>query len=66
MMATKEIHHGNTPAAWATVCIVLVAFVVGGVGLMAGSWLVFWIAVGLLVLSVIVGKIMQAMGMGSR
>jgi hypothetical protein len=33
---------------------------------MIGSWLVFWIGVALLVVSGLVGKIMQAMGLGSR
>ena len=27
-------HHGNTPAAWTGVAIVLVGFVIGGVGLL--------------------------------
>ncbi|MGI8578040.1 MAG: HGxxPAAW family protein [Nocardioidaceae bacterium] len=59
-------HHGSTPAAWTAVCIALLAFVVGGVGLVIGSWLTFWIAVGIFVLSGVVGKVMQAMGMGAH
>jgi hypothetical protein len=62
----KEVHHGNTPAAWTTVLIVLVAFLVGAAGLVARNWTVFWIGVGLCVVAVIVGKVMQAMGMGAR
>jgi len=59
-------NHGSTPAAWTAVILVLVAFCVGAVGLMIGNWVVFWVSVGLLVVSVIVGKVMQAMGMGTR
>lgn len=59
-----EAHHGNTPAAWTAVCVALVAFLVGGVGLVVGSYLVFWIGVGMLGVAVVVGKVMQAMGMG--
>ncbi len=59
-----EAHHGNTPAAWTAVCVALVAFCVGGVGLMVNSYLVFWIGVALLAASAVVGKVMQAMGMG--
>ncbi len=59
-----EAHHGNTPAAWTAVCVALVAFLVGAVGLVVGSYLVFWIGVGMLVVAALVGKVMQAMGMG--
>lgn len=59
-----EAHHGNTPAAWTAVCVALVAFLVGGVGLVVGSYLVFWIGVGMLAVAALVGKVMQAMGMG--
>jgi hypothetical protein len=59
-------HHGNTPAAWTGVTVALIAFLVGGVGLMMGNWVVFWVGAGLLVVAVVVGKIMQAMGLGAR
>ncbi|MEP6526166.1 MAG: HGxxPAAW family protein [Nocardioidaceae bacterium] len=59
--------HGSTPAAWTAVTIILVAFIVGGVGLMAGpNWWVFWVGVVLLPIGAIVGKVMQAMGMGAE
>lgn len=59
-------HHGNTPAAWTGVTIILVGFVVGAIGLMIGSMLLFWIGMALLPAGAIVGKIMQAMGMGAE
>jgi hypothetical protein len=59
-------HHGSTPAAWTAVCLALIAFLVGGIGLVAASWPVFWAGVALLAVSLVVGKIMQAMGMGAR
>jgi hypothetical protein len=58
-------HHGNTPAAWTGVTLILVGFLVGGIGLVIGSWLVFWIGVALCPIGVIVGKIMQKMGLGA-
>jgi hypothetical protein len=58
--------HGSTPAAWTAVAVCLLGFLVGAAGLMIGSWLVFWIGAALLVLSVVVGKVMQAMGLGAR
>ncbi len=59
-------HHGNTPAAWAGVVIILLGFTVGGIGLVIGSWPVFWIGVVLGVVGPIVGKVMQKMGMGAE
>ena len=59
-------HHGNTPAAWTGVTLILLAFVLGGIGLVVGSMVVFWIGVGLAPLGIIVGKIMQMMGLGAE
>ncbi len=57
--------HGHTPAAWTTVSIVFLAFVVGAIAVAAQNWPLFWIGgVGLLVVGGIVGKVMQMMGMG--
>ena len=58
-------HHGNTPAAWTGVVIILAAFAVGGVGLVLDNWLVFWIGVALAPIGMIVGKVMQTMGLGA-
>jgi hypothetical protein len=59
-----EAHHGNTPAAWTAVCVALVAFVVGAIGLVAGNWPTFWVGVAILAVAALVGKIMSAMGLG--
>ena len=59
-------HHGNTPAAWTAVTIILIGFVVGGVGLVIGNWVVFWIGVILCPLGLVVGKVMQRMGLGAE
>ncbi|WP_205740588.1 HGxxPAAW family protein, partial [Haloactinopolyspora alba] len=57
--------HGHTPAAWTTVIIICIAFVVGAIGVMMLNWPLFWIGgVGLLVVGGIVGKVMQMMGLG--
>lgn len=58
--------HGSTPAAWTAVTLVLIAFCVGAVGLVIDNWIVFWVGVALVAVSVVVGKVMQAMGMGTR
>lgn len=59
-------HHGNTPAAWTGVTLMLVGFVVGGLGLVISSMLLFWIGVALQPIGIIVGKVMSVMGMGAE
>ena len=59
-------HHGNTPAAWTGVTIVLLGFIVGGLGLVIDNMLVFWVGVALLPVGVIAGKIMSTIGMGAE
>ena len=58
-------NHGNTPAAWTAVCLALVAFIVGGIGLMMGSMLVFWIGVAFAPVAVVVLLIMSKMGLNA-
>ncbi len=59
-------HHGNTPAAWTGVTIILLGFVVGGIGMVIDNWPMFWVGVALVPLGGIVGKVMQMMGMGAE
>lgn len=59
-------HHGSTPAAWTGVLIVLAGFVIGGIGLVVGSMLVFWIGVAFAPLGAIAGMVMAKMGFGAE
>ena len=59
-------HHGNTPAAWTAVTIILVGFVVGGLGLVIDSMTMFWIGIALGPIGGIVGMVMAKMGMGAE
>jgi hypothetical protein len=58
-------NHGNTPAAWTAVSIALLGFLVGGIGLMAGSMATFWVGVAMAPISVLVGSVMARMGYGA-
>jgi hypothetical protein len=58
-------HHGNTPAAWTGVVIVLIGFLLGGLGLVLDNWTMFWIGVILWPVAGVVIKIMQRMGLGA-
>ena len=64
-MTAHHDNHGSTPAAWTAVTIIMVAFVIGGVGVIVAQPWLFWAGVGLVVVGIIVGKVMQMMGMGA-
>ena len=64
---SEEAHdlHGNSPAAWTAVAIVLVAFTIGAVAMVLGpNWVLFWISVAIAVLGALTGKVMQLLGFG--
>ncbi len=64
---SDEVHdnHGQTPAAWTAVIIIMVAFVVGCIAVvMAMPWL-FWVAVAFVFVGIGVGKVMSMMGYGA-
>ncbi|MEN9693205.1 MAG: hypothetical protein RLZZ330_849 [Actinomycetota bacterium] len=65
-MSGKRSHHGNTPAAWVTVTIAFLAFIIGGAGILLASAQIFWAGVVVFVISGFVGKIMQMAGYGQH
>lgn len=64
MSQGKRSHHGNTPAAWTTVILVILAFAVSGIAIWVGSAFMFWAGVLIAVVAVVVGKLMQMAGLG--
>lgn len=64
MSEPHAVDHGNTPAAWATVVIIVIAFIVGTLGVILANWVMFWIGAALVVIGAIVGKILGMMGFG--
>jgi len=63
-MTEQQHHHGQTAAAWTTVTILMVASVIGAIGIVSANYTLFWVALGLCVVGLIVGKVMQLMGLG--
>jgi O-antigen ligase len=59
-------NHGNTPAAWSAVTLIIVGFAVGGVGIVLASTPLTAAGAGIVVLGALVGKIMQMMGLGQK
>lgn len=65
MSAETEPGHGNSPAAWTGVTIMLVAFIIGTFAFWFDlAWLV-WSSVGLLLLGLVVGAVLAKAGYGA-
>jgi fatty acid desaturase len=62
----KHVHHGRTLAAWTGSVIGLVAFIVGGIAVVFKYWPMFWVAVGLAVVALIVTVVLQRLGYGAH
>ncbi|PPL20560.1 DUF6704 family protein [Microterricola pindariensis] len=65
-MSTESVEpgHGNSPAAWTSVVIMLLAFLIGTVAFfLEQEWLV-WASAGLLVAGLIVGWALGKAGYG--
>jgi hypothetical protein len=56
--------HGNSPAAWTAVIIMLVAFTIGTIAFFFDLPFVVWSAAGLAVVGLIVGWILSKVGYG--
>ncbi|MGH3504349.1 MAG: HGxxPAAW family protein, partial [Nocardioidaceae bacterium] len=52
-----EGHTRGRPGSWVAVVVILVGFVLGGVGLIIGQWWMFWVAVGIVVVGGIFGLV---------
>jgi len=63
---THDPGHGNSPAAWVAVTIMLTAFVIGTFAFWFELvWLV-WASAGLLVVGLIVGVVLSKLGYGVK
>lgn len=56
---------GSTPAAWTTVSIIFLGFLIGGLGIPLTSLPMVIVGGAIIVVGAIVGKIMQVMGFGA-
>jgi hypothetical protein len=66
----KHIHHGRTLAAWTGAGVALVAFILGGIAVVAQTapwgWPLFWVSAGLIVVALIATVVLQRMGYGAN
>ena len=63
---TSETGHGNSPAAWTGVVIMLVAFSVGTIAFFFDKPIVVWIAVAFVFIGLATGAILAKMGYGAN
>lgn len=64
-MSAEHDNHGQTPANWTGAGIIMLAFIVGTLGVVLDQPIVFCIGVGLIVVGLVVWKLMAGMGYGS-
>jgi len=59
-------NHGQTPAAWTAVSIMMVGFLVGCIAVVFLNWVWLGIGFAIVLVGAVVGKVMQMMGMGKQ
>lgn len=57
-------NHGHTTASWTLVILVLVGSLVAAAGVIVAEAVLFWAGMGIAVLGVVVGKVLQVLGLG--
>jgi len=57
-------NHGHTVAAWTTTWVVVAGAVVAAVGMVLALVWLFWTGIGVCVLGLVVGKVLQVLGHG--
>lgn len=65
-MSDSHADHGHTVAMWTAVLIAMLGFLIGSVGVVIASPMVFWIGVALLPVAGIAGKVLALMGYGKQ
>ncbi len=66
MSDENEPGHGNSPAAWVAVIIMLVAFTIGTLAFWFDLPVFVWASAGLLVLGAITGVVLSKLGYGVK
>lgn len=66
MAEAHHDNHGQTPAAWTAVTIMMVGFIIGSIAVIQLNWVLLGIGAVVIVVGGVVGKVMQMMGMGKQ
>lgn len=62
----SEPGHGDSPAAWTAVVVMLLGFALGTLALFLDWYAVVWVAAGVVVLGLVIGWILSKAGYGVR
>jgi hypothetical protein len=62
----NEPGHGNSPAAWVAVVVMLIGFTAGTLAFWFDQALLVWISAGVVVLGVVLGLVLSKLGYGVR
>ena len=62
----KHVHHGRTGAAWAGSMLAMVAFILGGIAVIMQNWILFSVAVLLIVAAIVATAVLQKLGHGAH
>ncbi len=60
-MSTEHDNHGQTPANWTGASIIMIAFIVGTLGVVFAQPIIFWIGVLLIPVGLVVWKVLAGM-----
>ncbi|MGA7206376.1 MAG: HGxxPAAW family protein [Specibacter sp.] len=61
-----ELGHGNSPAAWTCVTVMLVGTIVGCIAFLIGesATILFWVGVAIIAVGLVLGVVMRSVGYG--
>ena len=62
----QQVHHGRTQAAWVGSMLAMVAFILGGIAVIMQNWVLFTVAVVLIVAALVATKVLQVLGRGAH
>ena len=65
-MSDSHADHGHTVAMWTAVLIAILGFLIGCIGVVIASPMVFWMGVAILPVAGIAGKVLALMGYGKQ
>jgi predicted membrane channel-forming protein YqfA (hemolysin III family) len=65
-MVSHEDNHGQTPAAWAAVSVILVGSVTSSLAVLFARPIFFWIGIAIAAIGGIAGLVLRSAGLGQE
>lgn len=64
--AAPPTNHGHTVAAWFTMIGIIVGVLVAAAGVVVAAVWLFWVGIGVVALSLVIGLVLRNMGFGQK